>query len=248
MVRQSSLIIKIVLGILVGMSVGSWTLIFFKLFQLGKVRKKAAADLSRFEKAPDLRTAIRLIDKDPDSPVYQITAEGVKELNRLKKGGQSFGEKAEAFGENLRQLLHEEVNAQTERLFGSLSFLATCVNVAPFLGLFGTVWGIMHSFYAIGLMKRATLAAVALGLSEALTTTAMGLAVAIPASLAYNFLTGTLGRVERDLIRFTAVFLHQVKGERSLRRKDSAIIGASLPQPSKSFVFGSCNQELVPKN
>jgi biopolymer transport protein TolQ len=111
-----------------------------------------------------------------------------------------------------------------EGLFGSLSFLATCVNVAPFIGLFGTVWGIMHSFYAIGLMKRATLAAVAPGLAEALITTAIGLAVAIPASIAYNFLTRMLGRIEMALVELAGTFLKRVESELLIHNEEHVSI------------------------
>ena len=213
MISHSSLVIKIVLGVLAVMSIASWTLIFFKLVQLDRARKKAVLDLSMFQTARNLRTAIRLLGQTPDSPSYQLTSEGVNEFKRLKKLDTPTDEVAGFFMENLRHALRQEVSCQVEGLFGSLSFLATCVNVAPFIGLFGTVWGIMHSFYVIGLMKTATLAAVAPGLSEALVTTAIGLAVAIPASLAYNFLLRILRRIEMALITFAAAFVNRVTNE-----------------------------------
>jgi biopolymer transport protein TolQ len=213
MVSRSSILIKFILAILVVMSLTSWTLIFFKLFQLDRARKKAVSDLSTFQTARNLRTAIRLLGQTPDSPSYQLVLEGVHEFKRLKKLDTPTDKVAGLFIENLRNALRQEVSCQVEGLFGSLSFLATCVNVAPFIGLFGTVWGIMHSFYAIGLMKRATLAAVAPGLSEALITTAIGLAVAIPASIAYNFLTRVLARIEIALIELAGTFLKRVESE-----------------------------------
>lgn len=213
MISHSSLVIKIVLTILAVMSVTSWTLIFFKLYQLNKAAKKVTAGLSRLKGGRDLRGAVQLMGKDAESPCRRLAVEGLKELRRLKKLDHLPREKAESTIESLRDLLDQEVRGQVERLFGSLSFLATCVNVAPFIGLFGTVWGIMHSFYAIGLMKTATLAAVAPGLSEALVTTAIGLAVAIPASVAYNFLTRMLGSIERELSRFASTFLNRIRRE-----------------------------------
>jgi biopolymer transport protein TolQ len=137
----------------------------------------------------------------------------MKEFKRLNKLDTPTDNLAGFFIENLRHGLRQEVSFLVENLFGSLSFLATCVNVAPFIGLFGTVWGIMHSFYAIGLLKRATLETVAPGLAEALITTAIGLAVAIPASVAYNFLMRMLGRIEMALIEFVAAFLKRVESE-----------------------------------
>jgi biopolymer transport protein TolQ len=213
MIKESSLIIKIVLAILAVMSMASWTVIFFKLLQLHKAKKEIANDLSRLEDAPDLLTAMKLMGKSSNSICRQLAAVGLKELKRLKTLDRLSANTSEVIIRNLRLFLGQETNGRVENLFGSLFFLATCVNVAPFIGLFGTVWGIMHSFYAIGLMRTATLAAVAPGMSEALTTTALGLAVAIPASLAYNFLTRVLGGIERDLTKFTAIFLRQIRIE-----------------------------------
>lgn len=220
MVSRSSLLIKIILGILAVMSVTSWSLIFFKLVQLDRARKKVVSDLSTFQTARTLRSAIRLLGQTPDSPSYQLTLEGVNEFKRLQKLDTPTDEVAGFFIENLRHALQQEVSCLVERLFGSLSFLATCVNVAPFIGLFGTVWGIMHSFYAIGLLKRATLAAVAPGLAEALITTAIGLAVAIPASVAYNFLTRMLGSIEMALIELAGTFLKRVESELLIHTAD----------------------------
>ncbi len=169
--------------------------------------------MSRLKRRRDLRGVVEFIGKDVESPCLQVAVEGLKELRRFKKLNQLSGEKAETTMQCLRDLVDQEVSGQVERLFGSLSFLATCVNVAPFIGLFGTVWGIMHSFYVIGLMKTATLAAVAPGLSEALVTTAIGLAVAIPASVAYNFLTRVLATIEGELSRFARTFLNRIRRE-----------------------------------
>jgi biopolymer transport protein TolQ len=213
MIIRSSAIIKIILSILLLMSVTSWTIIFTKLIQLDAVRKKISVDLATFEAASDLRSAIRRLGREPECPCSQIALEGMDELRRLKKLHWLTSEKTEIVLMSLRDTLRKEVDVQVEKSFGSLPFLATCVNVAPFLGLFGTVWGIMHSFYTIGLLKRATLAAVALGLSEALVTTAMGLAVAIPASVAYNFLMRILDQIESKLIDFTTVFVNRVRSE-----------------------------------
>jgi biopolymer transport protein TolQ len=224
MVSHSSLVIKIVLAILAVMSVTSWTLIFFKLFQLNKAAKMVTAGLLRLKGGRDLRGVIQFMGKDAESPCRLVAAEGLKELRRLKKLDHLSGEKAETTMQSLRDLLDQEVSGQVEKLFGSLSFLATCVNVAPFLGLFGTVWGIMHSFYAIGLLKTVTLAAVAPGFSEALVTTAIGLAVAIPASVAYNFLTRMLGGIERDLSRFTNIFLSRIRREVLMPKLEKASI------------------------
>lgn len=241
MISHSSLVIKIVLTILAVMSIISWTLIFFKLFQLNKAAKKVAADLSRLKGGRDLRAVVHLMAKNGESPCYRVAVKGLKELRQLKRLDQLSMEKAETTMQSLRDLLDQEVSGQVERLFGSLSFLATCVNVAPFIGLFGTVWGIMHSFYAIGLMKTATLAAVAPGLSEALVTTAIGLAVAIPASVAYNFLTRMLGGIERKLTRFINVLLNRIRREVLIPKVEKTSIAHLAQHQSDEFGQAEAN-------
>ena len=104
------------------------------------------------------------------------------------------------------------------RLTSTLSFLATSANTAPFIGLFGTVWGIMNTFHAIGAMKSASLATVAPGISEALIATAMGLLVAIPATIGYNTFHGSLGVLETRLVNFAGMFLNRVQRELNAHR------------------------------
>ena len=110
---------------------------------------------------------------DPDSPLYTVAHEGVTEFNRSKEAGNS----EDVVVDNVRRALRQGVDMEMTRLTSSLSFLATSANTAPFIGLFGTVWGIMNTFHAIGAMKSASLATVAPGISEALIATAMGLLV-----------------------------------------------------------------------
>ena len=100
----------------------------------------------------------------------------------------------------------------------AMTFLATAANTAPFIGLFGTVWGIMSTFHAIGAMKSASLATVAPGISEALIATAMGLLVAIPATIGYNTFHGRLGVLETRLVNFAGMFLNRVQRELNAHR------------------------------
>jgi biopolymer transport protein TolQ len=109
--------------------------------------------------------------------------------------------------ERVMLAIKREVNAESKRLTRLVPFLATVGNTAPFIGLFGTVWGIMSSFQNIGLMKSASLAAVAPGISEALVATATGLVAAIPAVMGYNYFTHQVGQIERDLEDFVPDFV-----------------------------------------
>ena len=151
---------------------------------------------------------------DPSSPLYAVAQQGVLEFNRSKEAGAS----EEVVVDNVRRALHQGVGMELGRLNRSLSVLATAANTAPFIGLFGTVWGIMNSFHAIGLMKSASLATVAPGISEALIATAIGLAVAIPATIAYNLFLGRLGGIETLLVNFAGAFLNRVQREINVQR------------------------------
>jgi biopolymer transport protein TolQ len=129
---------------------------------------------------------------NPDSPFYKLLISGYKEVALRQKESQDLkGDVLPAIENVLRITITEE----SERLERRLSFLATTANTAPFIGLFGTVWGIMDAFREIGVRGTTSLAVVAPGISEALITTALGLATAIPAVLAYNYLLGRLRSV-----------------------------------------------------
>ena len=123
--------------------------------------------------------------------------------------------------DNVRRSLRQGVNIEMARLTASLSSLATAANTAPFIGLFGTVWGIMNTFHAIGAMKSASLATVAPGISEALIATALGLVVAIPATVAYNSFLGRLDQLESRLVNFAGMFLNRVQREINAHRPAS---------------------------
>ncbi|MDR2075370.1 MAG: protein TolQ [Desulfovibrio sp.] len=209
MIFQATLVAKLVLALLLVLSVSSWTLILYKYFSLSAARRKALAGLERFTRARDLREAVQTLGGDVHSPVYHVAQQGVEEFNRLKESGNS----EQVVADNVRRSLRQGVSESLTRLSSSLSFLATTANTAPFIGLFGTVWGIMYSFHQIGQQKTASLATVAPGISEALIATAVGLFVAIPATVGYNLFLGMLGNIETELVNFAGVFLNRVQRE-----------------------------------
>ena len=174
MIAQASLVAKAVLALLVVMSIISWGLMIQKFFSLSAANNKALNGTEGFEKALNLREAVQSLGADPASPLYYIAHQGVLEFNRSKELGNS----SEVVVDNVRRALRQGVGSELARLQRSLSLLATTANTAPFIGLFGTVWGIMSSFHSIGMLKSASLATVAPGISEALVATAIGLAVA----------------------------------------------------------------------
>ncbi len=219
MVAQASLVAKIVLALLLCMSVGSWGLMIQKAIMLGSAKRKAIAGIANFENASSLRDAVQQLGADPASPLYVVAQKGVTEFNRSKELGNS----TEIVVDNVRRALSQGVGFELSRLQASFSLLATCSNTAPFIGLFGTVWGIMHSFHSIGLSKSASLATVAPGISEALVATAIGLAVAIPATVGFNLFMGRLSQLDTLLINFASIFLNRVQRELNAHRKVSRI-------------------------
>ncbi len=207
MLLEATLVSQLVLVFLLLMSLFSWTIIFLKIKTLNSAKAKSFSGTASFEAAQDLRDAVLEIGKDSSSPLYKITQRGVEEFNSSKDAGLSTEIIVENVDRNLEQAVAQELTA----LSSNMSLLATCANTAPFIGLFGTVWGILNSFHAIGLMKSASLATVAPGIAEALIATAVGLFVAIPASIFYNIFIGKSAEVETNLSTFRAVFLNRVQ-------------------------------------
>lgn len=214
LLAQATLVAKAVLVILLLMSIASWALMFRKWLNLRAGLLKASEGIDRFNRAKDLREAVQALGGDPESPLYTVAHEGVSEFNRSKEAGTT----EEVVVDNVRRSLRQGVDMEMTERGSSLSFLATTANTAPFIGLFGTVWGIMNTFHAIGAMKSASLATVAPGISEALIATAMGLAVAIPATVGYNTFHGRLDVLETRLVTFAGMFLNRVQRELNAHR------------------------------
>ena len=208
---RASFLGKLDLVILLFLSLASWSTIFWKFWEFWRAGKNTAAALDVLQTARSLDKALDGLGLKPWSPAHPVAEEGVRELKRLEDIMATPGEKARIVLDSLRSVLDRRVQAQAAALFGRAAFLATCGTVAPLLGLFGTVWGIMHSFQSFSGMGSQSVAAVAPGLAEALTTTALGLMVAIPAVLAYNGLVRRISVVEGLLAAFADVFLNHVK-------------------------------------
>ncbi len=185
LILGASLLVKFVMLVLLLASVASWTIIFMKRRLLGRAKREAKNFEDRFWSVDDLTTLYNSVSKQRKEPegMAKIFEAGFKEFARLKKrGGIDPGSILEGSQRAMRIALTREVDSLEHRL----PFLATVGSVSPYIGLFGTVWGIMNSFQALGNTSQATLAMVAPGISEALIATAMGLFAAIPAVIGYN--------------------------------------------------------------
>ena len=194
LIMDASLLVKLVMLVLVLASLWSWTIIFSKRFAMRRARRAADSFEDRFWSAEDLSTLYSRITGRGHEPsgMERIFEAGFREFARLRK---REGIDPRAILEGAQRSMRVALNREIEELEHSLSFLATVGSVSPYIGLFGTVWGIMNSFQALGNVHQATLGMVAPGISEALVATAMGLFAAIPAVIAYNRYSSDLDRL-----------------------------------------------------
>ncbi|MEJ2069690.1 MAG: MotA/TolQ/ExbB proton channel family protein [Syntrophobacterales bacterium] len=197
-------VVKGVMLILLLFSVISWAIIIAKSRQLTRARRENTEFFKLFWATPDLASATQATDHLAYSPAALMFRET---LTSGPNPGPMAGNPQQDLPTHpsdhaIHRALRRSLSEQGDRLSRSLSFLATCGNTAPFIGLFGTVWGIMTSFHDISLKGSASLATVAPGIAEALIATAAGLVVAIPAVMAYNYFLGQVRRLEAELADF----------------------------------------------
>jgi biopolymer transport protein TolQ len=183
---------KIVLSILFLFSIISWTIILFKFKQYGRTESDAERFIRTAKDSDSFKKLVTSYRDTPNNTFYRMMFASYKEIAARQKENVGVRTDLTLPVENALRIV---IGEETERLERRLSFLATTANTAPFIGLFGTVWGIMDSFREIGLRGTTSLSVVAPGISEALIATAIGLATAIPAVLAYNYFTGRLKRL-----------------------------------------------------
>lgn len=199
--------VKFVMLLLLSFSIGSWYIIFTKLILFKKVKEETTRFLKMFWKCRNLAEASKSAPQTPLSPEAQIFTAGYNELQKLSKTAAAAGdtlEKRLVGMDNFKRSLAKAESTELDRLGKALNFLATTGSSTPFIGLFGTVWGIMSSFQEIGQRGSASLAVVAPGISEALVATAAGLAVAIPAVIFFNHFSGKVADFENEMQRFSA--------------------------------------------
>ena len=217
MFLNAGLIVKCVMLLLVIFSIGSWYIIFMKFILFKKVRLESETFLENFWKSKNLAEAAKSAQRTQLSPESQLFITGFSELQKISKSKAASSEANDTFEmrlagmDNLKRALEKAATTEAERLSRALNFLATAGSATPFIGLFGTVWGIMSSFQDIGQRGGASLAVVAPGISEALIATAAGLAVAIPSVIFYNHFTSQVTDFENDMQRFSTDLLNLVE-------------------------------------
>jgi biopolymer transport protein TolQ len=212
LVVNASPLVQLVMALLILASIVSWTMIFDRAKVLRRARRSAERFEQKFWSGGDLGELYHAVDRERGEAdgMANIFHAGFQEFARLKKNRDI---EPMAVVEGARRTMHVAMSREMDRLETHLSFLATVGSISPYVGLFGTVWGIMNSFQALGSVKQATLSLVAPGIAEALIATAMGLLAAIPAVVAYNRYSNDVerlnGRYEDFLDEFTTILQRQ---------------------------------------
>ena len=206
---QADPVVKVVLLLLLVASFWSWTIIFEKVMRFRRLREQAENFEESFWSGGSLEELYDRVGKRPDHPMAAIFTAAMTEWRRSMSRGLAASGKGLVVGlqERIGQAMQLTLDREVVVLERYMVFLATVGSTAPFVGLFGTVWGIMNSFQSIAASKNTSLAVVAPGIAEALFATALGLVAAIPAVIGYNKLSSDLDRYQGRLEAFSAEFL-----------------------------------------
>ena len=204
---QADIIVKAVMIMLIIASVWCWAIILEKRATLGKLTRRAKKFEDAFWSGEPLDKLYQRIKKSPHDPLLKTFSAGMEEWQNTVSGGIPAREELQAsLRQRVERAMSVTIGREMERLEKGLTFLATVGSTAPFIGLFGTVWGIMNSFTAIAQSNNTSLAVVAPGIAEALFATALGLVAAIPAVVAYNGFSNRFGRYAARLDAFVTEF------------------------------------------
>ena len=206
-ITSMSPVILTVLGLLLAFSITSWVIIAHKLLVLRTIRSNTRTFADFFWSSGELASVDRETPETKDCPMVSVFKEGWKET-QVQLGNPAAAHRDIGALDSIHRSLRKTAGEEAERLEKDLGFLATTASTTPFIGLFGTVWGIMSAFQNIGQAGSTSLAIVAPGISEALVTTAIGLGAAIPASIAYNYLRQKVRSVRAGVEGFSADYLN----------------------------------------
>jgi biopolymer transport protein TolQ len=213
-IQHTGTVVLLVLLTLIGLSVVTWAIVVYKTLQLKRAQAQSDEFLDHFWEAKNFESASEAASKLPQSPVAGIFLDAFRDLKAFRKERQDVGPEDTALRElrsgtqGLQRTLQSRTITENLRLEKYLTFLATVASAAPFIGLFGTVWGIMDAFKGIGETGSASLSVVAGPISEALIATAAGLAAAIPAVVAYNYLLGLVQDLQTEMDNFSLELLN----------------------------------------
>ena len=208
LVQQASIVVQVVLAGLTLASLASWAVIFGKLFGLRRVRGGNDGFERDFWSGRSLTEMNQAVGSKPDTaPMERIFASGMREFLKLREKRLD----AQAQLDGARRAMRASLQRELDVIESHLSFLASVGSVSPYVGLFGTVWGIMHAFVNLGALQQVTLATVAPSIAEALVATALGLFAAIPAVVAYNRFARDIDRIAIQLETFIEEFTNTLQ-------------------------------------
>ncbi len=206
LISSADMVSKLVFFILVLISFISWGIIFEKYRLFKNIRLSIKSFEKKFYSGEELDNLYKRAKKQEDralNPLAGILISAVEEWYYLKKADKQGSAMCSGAKERIAKALELKLSRQVDKLTSNLNFLATAGSVSPFIGLFGTVWGIMHSFQSIAYSRNTNLSIVAPGIAEALLATAIGLLVAIPAVIAYNHLTNRANKLLKRFDEFS---------------------------------------------
>lgn len=211
LILDAGWVVKLVMLLLLIASILSWTIIIGKWWLLKEAEKKNIRFAEAFWSSGSLESASRISEAHPDAGLTRVFQAGLHEFNQVNQLNLNRSETIELLESNVTRSLEKASKIEVEGLKRHIGFLANTASSAPFIGLFGTVWGIMNSFINIGATGASSLGVVAPGIAEALIATAMGLFAAIPAVLFYNVFIGKIQLMTSAMRHFTADFLNTAK-------------------------------------
>ena len=214
LILQADIVVRLVMFLLLVLSIICWSIIFEKYTRLRKLNKKADIFENNFWSGMNIEKIHKDIGNNASHPMESIFLSGMNELDVSNLSKNLSAADNQIIENRIEKRMLTSLNKEVEILEKNINFLATTGSAAPFIGLFGTVWGIMNSFQSIATAKNTSLTIVAPGIAEALLATAMGLLAAIPAVIAYNKLTSDLnrygGRLEIFLNDFSSILSRHI--------------------------------------
>lgn len=203
---EADIVVKLVLVLLLAASFWTWAVIFEKIIRMRRLKGYAERFEEAFWSGGSLDDLYDEIDREPQDPMSSIFVSAMREWHRSADRVVGSAETKASLQQRIERVMQITLGREMERLERHMIFLASVGSSAPFVGLFGTVWGIMNSFTSIAASENTSLAVVAPGIAEALFATALGLVAAIPAVIGFNKLSGDLGRYAGRLEAFAGEF------------------------------------------
>jgi biopolymer transport protein TolQ len=214
LVFSSDPVVKVTLGILILFSIISWAIIFYKYNQVKKARHSAERFLKTFDQTTSLEELLTKPAPRDGNPLYQIFSEGIADILRAKQiKAKDPTARLQVNLEHVKKNIWRAERNEMQKLEQLTPFLATTASASPFIGLFGTVWGILTAFWSIGQQKSSSLAVVGPYIAEALIATAVGLAAAIPAVIAYNYFVNKIKALSKEMNDFSIDLEHRIERE-----------------------------------